>query len=168
MSRSAESERDAATLPPLFVPAGEGERVWVGDERITFVASAADTGGRYSLTDSVVPPGGGPPPHLHGREDEAFWVVEGELEITVGERTLRAGPGSFVHLPRGVLHGYRNAGDVPARFLTLMVPAGLEAFFREVGKPVADPATPPEPTDADLEHLVEAAGRYGVHIPPPD
>jgi mannose-6-phosphate isomerase-like protein (cupin superfamily) len=70
----------------LFVNEGEGKKLWVADELITFKASGEDTGGAYSLTDSVVPPGGGPPPHIHHREDEAFWVLEGELEITVGVR----------------------------------------------------------------------------------
>jgi mannose-6-phosphate isomerase-like protein (cupin superfamily) len=58
--------------------------LWVVDELMTFKASGEDTGGAYALTDSVVPPGGGPPPHIHHREDEAFWVLEGELEVMVG------------------------------------------------------------------------------------
>lgn len=150
-----------------FVSPGEGRSLWVADELMTIKASAADTGGAYALTDSLVPPQGGPPPHMHHREDEAFWVLEGELEVVVGESTFRAGPGSFVHLPKGVLHSYRNTGDVPARFLTLIVPAGLEAFFVEVGKPGTDLSSPPPFEEEDIVRLLEVAPHYGVEIPPP-
>lgn len=90
----------------VFIPPLQGSRLWVTDALITFVATGEHTGAKYSLTDSVVPPGGGPPPHMHHREDEAFWILEGELEISAGEETFPARAGSFVHLPRGVLHSY--------------------------------------------------------------
>ena len=82
--------------------------LWVVDELMTFKASAEHTGGAYSLTDSVVHSGGGPPPHVHHREHEAFWVLEGELEVQVGENTFRANAGSFLHLPKGIPHAYEN------------------------------------------------------------
>ena len=104
------NERGATLVPP-----GEGKKLWVTDELMTFKASGEDTGGAYSLADSMVPPQGGPPPHIHHREDEAFWVLEGELEVSVGENRFRAGTGSFVHLPSGVLHSYQNVGTAPAR-----------------------------------------------------
>ena len=68
----------------IHISEGEGKMLWVVDELMTFKVSGEDTGGAYSLTDSVVPPGGGPPPHIHHREDEAFWVLEGELQVMVG------------------------------------------------------------------------------------
>lgn len=151
----------------VFVPPMEGSRVWVTDELITFVVTSGQTGGKYSLTDSVVPPHGGPPPHIHSREDEAFWILEGELEITVGEERFRASAGSFVHLPKGMLHSYQNVGAAPARFLTLMVPAGLERFFQEVGKPADSLSSPPMLDEGDVEQLIAVASKYGVHIPPP-
>ena len=151
-----------------FVPSGEGKKLWVADELMTFKASGEDTGGAYSLTDSIVPPQGGPPPHLHHREDEAFWVLERELEILVGENTFRAGAGSFVHLPKGVLHSFQNVGTGPARFLTLIVPAGLEKFFEEVGKAgTEDPSSPPPFGEEDIDKLLAVAPKYGVEIPPP-
>lgn len=164
-----EHDGTGTTENVVFVPPTEGARVWVTDELITFVVTGEHTGGRYSLTDSTVPPEGGPPPHVHRREDEAFWILEGELEITAGDETYRATAGSFVHLPRGVPHAYRNVGAGAARFLTLMVPAGLERFFQDVGKPALDSTTPPALADEDLERLVEVAATYGVDIlPPPD
>jgi quercetin dioxygenase-like cupin family protein len=119
---------------------------------------------RASLTDSVVPPGGGPPPHIHHREDEAFWVLEGELEVMVEETTFRAGAGSFVHLPKDIPHVYKNVGPGPARFLTLMVPARLEKVFEEVGKPGSDVSSPPPFKEEDIEKLLAVAPKYGVEI----
>jgi quercetin dioxygenase-like cupin family protein len=148
----------------LHVNDGEGKMLWVVDELMTFKASGEDTGGAYALTDSVVPAGGGPPPHIHHREDEAFWMLEGELEVMVGESTFRAGVGSFVHLPKDIPHAYENVGTGPARFLTLMVPAGVEKFFEEVGKPGDDVSSPPPFEEEDIEKLLAIAPKYGAEI----
>ena len=148
----------------LHVAPEEGKTLWVADEMMTFKAVGEDTGGAYALTDSLVPPQGGPPPHIHHREDEAFWVLEGEQEILVGEDRFKAGTGSFVHLPKGVLHSYRNVGSTPARFLTLMVPAGLEKYFEEVGKPGSDISSPPPFEEEDIDRLLAAAPKYGAEI----
>ncbi len=156
------NERGAVHVHP-----GEGKKLWVAEELMTFVVSGEDTCGKYALTDSMVPPQGEAPPHIHHREDEAFWVLEGELEIMVGEDTFEASAGSFVHLPRGVIHTYKNVGATPVRFLTLMVPAGLEKFFEEVGKPGTDASSPPPFGEEDVERLLAVASKYGVEIPPP-
>ena len=150
----------------VHVAPDEGGRLWVADELMTFVASGGQTGGRYALTDSTVPPGGEAPPHIHHREDEAFRILEGELEITAGERVFVAGAGSFVHLPRGVPHAFKNVGATPARFLTLITPAGLEGFFEEVGKPAAGASSPPPFGEEDLDKLLATAPKYGVQILP--
>jgi mannose-6-phosphate isomerase-like protein (cupin superfamily) len=148
----------------VHVAEGEGKMLWVADELMTFKASSEDTGGMYSLTDSVVPPQGEVPLHIHHREDEAFWVREGELEVVVGEDTFKAGAGSFVHLPKGIQHTYKNVGMRPARFLTLMVPAGVEKFFEEVGKPATDVSSPPPFEEEDIDKFLAVAPRYGVEI----
>ena len=85
----------------------------------------------------------------------------------MGEDKIGASAGSFVHLPRGVIHTYKNVGATPARFLTLMVPAGLEKFFEEVGKPGTDLFTPPPFGEEDVEKLLAVAPNYGAEIPPP-
>src|SRR3712207_6185346 len=161
------SEPGATSGRTLHVAADEGKALWVADELMTFKAVGEDTGGAYALTDSVVPPGGGPPPHIHHREDEAFWVLEGELEVMVGETTFRAGAGSFVHLPKDIAHTYENVGTGAARFLTLIVPAGLERFFEEVGKPGSDVSSPPPFGEEDIENLLAVAPKYGAEILPP-
>lgn len=124
---------------------------------MTFKASGEDTGGAYSLTDSMVPPQGDPPPHIHHREDEAFRVLEGELEVLVGENKFKAGAGSFVHLPKVVLHSYQNVGTGPARLLTLMVPAGLERFVEEVGNPGTELSSPRPFEEGDIDKLLALA-----------
>ncbi|HEV2743820.1 MAG TPA: cupin domain-containing protein [Rubrobacter sp.] len=105
-----------------------------------------------------------PRPHPRGR---GLLGAGGELEVSVGGDGFRAGAGSFVHLPRGVIHSYRNVGTGPARFLTLMVPAGLEKFFEEVGKPGTDVSSPPPVGEEDIDKLLALAPKYGVEIPPP-
>ncbi len=85
----------------------------------------------------------------------------------MGESRFRAGAGSFVHLPKGVLHSYQSVGTAPVRFLTLMAPAGLEKFFEEVGKPGTDLSSPPPFEEVDIDRLLAAAPKYGVEIPPP-
>jgi quercetin dioxygenase-like cupin family protein len=152
----------------LHIAEGEGKRLWVADQLMTFKVSSEDTGGMYALTDSVVPPQGEAPLHVHDREDEAFWVLEGELEILVGEDMFRASAGSFVHLPKGVRHAYKNVSTGPARFLTLRVPAGLEKFFEEVGKPGTDLTSPPPFEEEDIEKLLTLAPKYGVEILSPE
>ena len=89
------------------------------------------------------------------------------MDVLVGEDTFRADAGSFVHLPKGIPHTYENVGIGPARFLTLMVPAGLEKFFEVVGKPGSDVSSPPPSDEEDIDRLLSVAPRYGVEILPP-
>jgi quercetin dioxygenase-like cupin family protein len=147
-------------------PDGEGKTIWmVGTDLITFKATGEDTGGAYALFDSLVLPGGGPPPHIHTREAESFYVLEGKFEFLAGDHWVKAAPGSFVHVPKGALHTLKNAGSETGRLLTLVVPAGLEKFFEEAGEPGTDISSPPGPPD--VEKLLETSGRYGIEYPPP-
>lgn len=147
-------------------PDGEGKTVWmVGTDLMTFKATGEDTGGAYALFDSLVLPDGGPPPHIHTREAESFYVLEGQFEFLAGDHWIKAVPGSFVHVPKGSLHTLKNAGDGVGRLLTLVVPAGLDRFFEEAGEPGTDISTPPGPPD--VEKLLQTAERYGLEFPPP-
>ncbi|BBL80548.1 hypothetical protein Rxycam_02007 [Rubrobacter xylanophilus DSM 9941] len=142
--------------------------LWVaGTDLVTFKATGEDTGGEYALFDSLVLPGGGPPPHVHTREAESFYVLEGRFEFLAGDRWIEAAPGSFVHVPRGRLHTFRNAGSEIGRLLTLVVPAGLDRFFEEVGVPGTDVSDPPPFGPAEIEKLLATAPKYGIEIPLP-
>ncbi|MBA2376940.1 MAG: quercetin 2,3-dioxygenase [Actinomycetota bacterium] len=152
---------------PAHSPEGEGKMLWVLDSLITFKLTGEDTNGEMTLMDSVIMPQSGPPPHIHEREDETFYVLEGEFEFMAGGETIRASPGSVVYGPRGIIHTYRNVGDEAGRFLTMITPSGLEDFFHEIGEPVTDPTTPPPITPEKIEHLLAIGPKYGLEIPPP-
>ena len=150
----------------VHVAPGEGQMRWLVGDLVTFKVLGEHTSGAFTLAEEVTPSQGGPPPHLHTREDETFYVVEGELEFVVGGRTISAGAGSVVHGPRGVAHGFRNVGSAPSTMAVIIAPAGLERFFQEAGEPVEDPSSPPE-GPPDVERLVAVAQKYGIEILPP-
>jgi mannose-6-phosphate isomerase-like protein (cupin superfamily) len=147
----------------------EGRSVWVfGSQLLTYKVTAEQTGGAYSLFEGLVPEREGTPPHIHHREDECFYVLEGEFEFLTGEDTVRAGAGSLVYVPRGTLHAFKNVGEGPGRLLNSQTPGGLhERFFEEVGKEAAGRTTPPVAAGPpDFQELAEIAARYGTEIPP--
>ena len=114
---------------------GEGESVWLVGDLIEVKLSAEDTGGAYSMIDETSPPGGGPPPHLHRDEDEAFCVLEGEVEFLLGEGTIPAGTGTCVHIPKGTLRTFKNVGTSPSRVLGVLTPGGFERFSSKRANP---------------------------------
>ena len=115
-----------------------------------------------------MPPGSGPPPHIHSREEESFLVLEGEMTFQLGEERIVTGEGTFLNMPVGSLHCFKNESNKTARLLISVAPAGLEKMFFEVGQPLTDDATTaPPPSQADIEKLLEAAPRYGVEIKVP-
>lgn len=150
------------------VPAGEGPAVWVAGDTYTFKSTAADTGGRLTMWEAVVPPGAGPPPHAHRHQDEAYYVLEGELEVLNGDATFTARAGSFVFIPRGAVHAFRNRSDAPSRMLIWMTPAGFEDFLFFVGQPAqaGQPAPPPAPDE--IARSIALAPRYGLELHLPD
>jgi quercetin dioxygenase-like cupin family protein len=138
----------------------------VGD-RYTFLLTGAQTDGAYFVFEAFVPPGGGPPLHVHHREDEAFYVIDGEFEFTVAGTTRRVGAGEAIIARREVPHGFKSVGAAPGRMLITLTPAGLEHFFAEVGRPLRsrqDAPVPPAPED--IAKLIQAAPRYGLELLP--
>jgi quercetin dioxygenase-like cupin family protein len=148
------------------IPPGKGESLWVVGELLTLKIVGEDTSGAFAVLEEITPPQGGPPPHRHSREDETFYVLEGELEFRLSDRTILATAGSVIYGPRDILHTFKNVGTTPSRMLVHVTPAGLENMFAEVGEPVSDPSSPPE-GPPDIERLVEVNRKYGVEIPPP-
>jgi quercetin dioxygenase-like cupin family protein len=155
--------------PHLFVHgAHDRPAVYLGGDLYLLLASGQETGGAYAAFESIVPPGGGPPPHLHQREDEMFYVLEGEITFTQGPSTMLARPGTWVHAPRNLAHRFHNATSLPARMLIITMPAGLDEFFWQVGDPVTDRAAPiPPMSQAQLERLLALAPKFGIQIFPP-
>ena len=146
---------------------GQGEAIWFMDTLMTVKASGRDTNDALSVVEVLCPAGFGPPPHLHHREDEAFYVLEGQMTVTCGEQTWTATPGSFVLMPRGIPHAFTVAATGPCRVLTINTPAGFERFVAEAGRP-AGQLTLPDPQPPDVPALLALAPKYGhEYVPGP-
>lgn len=132
-------------------------------EHITFKAVSAETQETVSAFETLTPPGGGSPPHIHTREDEAFYVVEGTFDVTIGTETTRATSGSFLYGPRGVPHYYVNVGAEPGKLLVMFFPGHrLEEFFIEVSEL-------PQEGPPNIAAIVGIMHKHGVEalLPPP-
>jgi quercetin dioxygenase-like cupin family protein len=128
-------------------------------QTITVLASAGDTNGLVGAVEVAGPSGAGPPLHVHHREDEAFYVLDGEYSVVVGDEVIAGVPGTWVWGPRDVPHGYQVRSP-RGRHLSLTMPAGFEAFFEEV----ADLATRSIDPRTVMSQLAAAAARYGVEL----
>ncbi|AGA24611.1 cupin domain-containing protein [Singulisphaera acidiphila] len=136
----------------------------VGD-RYTFLLTGAQTGGAYAVLDFFVPPGSGSPPHVHRREDEAFYVIDGEFEFIVAGEPIRVTAGGFLFAHRDIPHNFTNVGSTPGRMIVTITPAGLEEFFAEVGTRLQSREDAPiPPTPEDIARLIEATPKYGLEI----
>jgi quercetin dioxygenase-like cupin family protein len=138
---------------PYVLAAGEGEAIaGPAGGPLTLKASAETTNGALTAFENIIVPGQGPGLHLHVREDEMYYVLDGELAIQAGDQRFDAGAGAFVFIPRGTPHCLANLADDPARVLVLFTPAGMERFFQ------AHAALPPGPVDpATLREIAGAA-----------
>jgi quercetin dioxygenase-like cupin family protein len=152
-------------MNPTIRKSAQGRTVAVVGDVYRFLATGADTNGRYTLWEAIVPPGGGPPPHVHSREEEGFYVLEGEIVFTVNGEQVVAQAGTFAHMPVGTPHSFKNESNKPARMLISLAPAGLEHMFFEVGVPLAEGATSAlPPTEEEVGKLLAVAPGYGIEI----
>jgi quercetin dioxygenase-like cupin family protein len=155
----------AQPVHPLVSAQGAGpDLVFLGTPT-RLRATAAQTGGALGLIEEVLPPGFESPYHVHAVEDESFYLLEGEMTFVYGRRgeeeALRAGPGAFVFLPRGIPHGFRAEGPSPARVLLLVTPGGFEGFVATLSQPAVTrpPSGPPDPGP-----MMALAAEYRVDI----
>jgi quercetin dioxygenase-like cupin family protein len=152
------------THPPILRQPTEGQTIAVVGDVYRFLATGDETDGRYAMFETVVFPGGGPPPHSHSREEESFFVLEGEITFQVGDEQIIANAGTFANMPVGSLHSFKNRTDNPARMIISVAPAGLEKMFIEVGQPVAFGQQAPPPSKAEIDKLLAVAPGYGIEI----
>ncbi len=158
----------AAEQRVQYVPAGTGKAYRSPIDEIRFLITGEQTGGAFFMAEVSIMPGGGNPPHIHHREEECFYLQEGELTIQVGGRIQTASAGDFIRLPRGVAHSFQNTGNVDAKVLLVVAPAGLEKFFEEAFYPVEDrSAAMPPMTGEFMGRLLEAASKVGLEFLPP-
>jgi mannose-6-phosphate isomerase-like protein (cupin superfamily) len=164
-----ETDEERIERSVTHVAPGEGsESLWVFGELVTCKVTSHQTGGAYSLFEVVTWPGDGAPPHIQHREDEAFYVVEGEYEFLDEGRTISTGAGSLIDVPKGNLHAHKNVGEKPGTMLVSQTPGGLyERFFEQIGEETKDRSTPPVSNDpSDAEGIAKIAAEYGIEMPP--
>jgi quercetin dioxygenase-like cupin family protein len=150
--------------PTLRTPS-EGRTIAVVGDVYRFLATGDDTNGKYAMWEAVVPPGGGPPPHVHSREEEGFYVLDGEVTVHISDKRVVATAGTFVNMPVGTPHSFKNESRNPTKMLITVAPAGLEQMFFEVGVPLAQGATTAvPPTKDEIEKMLAVAPEYGIDI----
>jgi quercetin dioxygenase-like cupin family protein len=152
-------------MTPIIRTPTEGHTIAVVGDVYRFLATDEDTSGKYAMWEALVPPGGGPSPHVHSREEEGFYILEGEITLQVGDKRIVATAGMFANMPVGTPHSFKNESDRTAKMLISVAPAGLEQMFFEVGVPLAEGATTAlPPTKEEIEKLLKIAPRYGIEI----
>ena len=161
---------DADSMPNtangFVVAPDEGKAFWFLNTLTINKVGAEDSKGRLSIVDHRVPPGFAPPPHIHEVSDEAFLVLDGELEGFCGDRGWKAGPGSLVYLPRGIPHGFNVSKTGPGRIIVVVTPGGFDQFVAELGEPAHDLRLP-DPVPPDPARVVQLAAAHGIQILPP-
>lgn len=150
----------------VVVRSREGQTLrWGKDARVRIIAGASSTDRSFSVVEVTEPPGGGAPLHVHHGEAEAFYLLDGTIELTCGAETVTARTGDFVYAPKDVPHTYVVVGGEPARLLLLFSRSGFEMFFAEGGSPIDQPPAGPPNLDA-FRRLVEKYNMELLQVPP--
>jgi mannose-6-phosphate isomerase-like protein (cupin superfamily) len=144
-----------------FLPSREGTQIPAIGLGITMKTNGDSTGQAYSLFEYTVPAvTSGPPPHLHTREDESFICLAGRLDVSLGEKEYVIEPGDYLFLPRNVVHTFRNSADVESRVISVVSPAGLEAYYQALAE------LPPGPKDLAVMQKIMAEFGIELQLPP--
>lgn len=145
------------TLMPYVSPSGMGRKLNIIGHTATIKLQHRETDGHYYVMEVETPAGYGIPPHVHDREDEMIYVLEGEFAIMLGDKNYQVGPGTEIFFPRHVPHAFQNIGSTPGKTVWTIVPGGnFEEFFEELN---ALPAGPP-----DMAKVIEIFAKYGMTV----
>jgi len=147
-------------MKPVQIPPDGGKKVNILGIPMVIRIHGRDTGGVLSVVESHDVPGGGPPPHIHHREDETFQILEGEYEFMVGGQTILARPGTTLFAPRDIPHSYRCVSKASGKLMVVLTPSGFEGFFEESG------ALSPQ-QQQDIPRVIEIGKKFGLEILPP-
>ena len=135
---------------------GEGEVLEMGPSTLAIKATSDETAGSFFLSESTIAPGfPGPPPHVHDRLHDMFYVLEGALTLRLEDEEIEAPPGSFVCIPPGTVHTFSNRSEAPVRFLNFNTPGGWEGYMRDLAAASAAGTPPRSP-----EEIGRIASRY--------
>ena len=145
------------------VPSGEGEARWWLGQLAEIKATAASTGGRCTIVEVTCAPQFEAPLHVHHREDEAFWILEGDVTLYVGDKAIEAGIGDYAFGPRAIPHRY-TVGEAGCRMLFICTPAGFEDLVRNMSEPAATRTLPPASEPPDLEWVKAIANQHGCDL----
>jgi quercetin dioxygenase-like cupin family protein len=139
--------------------------VWYTGWLLTFLATGEDTQGQFALMEQIARKGNVPPRHIHHREDETFYVIEGEMTFSIGDRTLKATPGTVVFAPRDIPHSFTIDSE-QVRILVQITPAGLEGFFKACSVPAPSMELPPpaEIPYSEKQRMMALAAQYGFEF----
>ena len=154
----------SSTASPIALRQDEGEALWFLGVLATIKAASEMTSGRVAVIEHLAPEGAGSPLHVHHREDEWFYIIEGNLIFWVGGRTIEASAGSFVYGPRDIPHTF-TVTSTEARFLLVAEPAGFENFMRTLAEPAQTRSLPPATGQPpDPARMMAVAAEYGIEI----
>jgi quercetin dioxygenase-like cupin family protein len=144
--------------------AGEGEARWWFGALAEIKVTAEQTGGLLSIVEITEPPDTAEPLHVHYREDEGFWILEGDVTFEVGDTTIEAHAGDFAFGPRGIPHRY-TTGPAGCRMLFILTPGGFEDLVRDMSVPAeARTLAPPSDAEPDWEHVAAVAKAHGCEL----
>jgi mannose-6-phosphate isomerase-like protein (cupin superfamily) len=157
----------AHTLEPVTVRSGQGEARWWFGALAEFKATAADTGGQLSIVEVTEHPNAEAPLHVHHRDDEGFWILEGDATFYVGDETIHASAGDYVFGPRDIPHRF-TVGPRGCRMLFIMVPGGFEDLVRATSEPAPRRTLPPpdddEPSPEEIEGIKAVVEELGYEL----
>ena len=146
--------------------AGEGQAVWLAGDTYTILLEGADTGDQLTVVHFDIPPGGGPLPHLHTRDFEAFVILSGEVELYADGDIVTGRPGDVAVLPENIPHCFKNRTTERAEMLAVLAPSGFDEFIRRVGQPAESGQDAPPIDDAEKQRLIATAPEFGVVLRP--
>ena len=151
-------------LQPFIARSGAGEARWWFACLAEISVTAEETGGLLSIIEITEPPNAAAPLHVHHREDEGFYILEGELTLEIGDTTVHASAGDFAFGPRDIPHRY-TVGDAGCRMLFVMTPGGFENLVRDMSVPARSRTLPPaSDEEPDWEHVAAVAEAYGCEL----
>lgn len=157
---------ESSALKPVVVRFNDTRSIWLLRDHLTPLLSPEHTGGALALAITECHPGDGPPPHVHRREDEGFFILEGEMTFLRDDRQWRAMPGAFVWGPRDVVHAFRNSGNQPAKMVLFVAPTDFLSFAMTLAEPSVGFNQPPDLTPAKIGRLKQVAPTYGIEMRP--